>query len=234
MIIDRRSTRCDMHVSAVKAFTYMSTKSKTKRESKPLISRGKMEIEIHPDYKSVYDSNGELRSSQADLVAIHLTEPISSAATEFRVPTDKGRETEKGREVEVGEVLETVGYGKTEPGRGVGLIGERYYGSNMVKVVSSWATPQERDAKIRDGYFMFIAEGPDKKKAHSAEGDSGGPCFAQRDNERWLVGITSGSGTYQASLPFSVFTSTYVHRRWIDEQRAKSKERIKKLQRKNN
>ncbi|HLL06692.1 MAG TPA: trypsin-like serine protease [Myxococcaceae bacterium] len=251
MNIDRRSARCDMHVSAVKAFTYKPTKGKTKkdpgsgngkeqassptRESKPLISKGEMEIEIHPDYMSVYDSNGRLSGSRVDLVVIHLTEPISSGATQFRVPTDKGRARDKGREVEVEEVLEIVGYGETGPGAEERFVGERYYGSNIVKVVSSEANPvEQREAKIKDGVFMFVGEGPDGKKAHVADGDSGGPCFAQRDNERWLVGIISMGSDDPASLPFSLFTSTYVHRKWIDEQKAKSEKRIKKLKRRTN
>ncbi|HEX8698778.1 MAG TPA: trypsin-like serine protease [Myxococcaceae bacterium] len=249
--IDRQSTRCDMRVNAVKAFVFRPDKGKKQLGAgggaggekqanspagkfEPLISKGKMEIEIHPDYKSVYDSYGNLKESQADLVAIHLTEPIVSGAKPFRVPTKKGRDADNGREVEVGEVLEVVGYGRTEPKGGDGLIGQRYYGSNIVKTLSSGTKPQERDAKTKDGVFMFRGEGPDGRQAHAASGDSGGPCFAQRDNEAWLVGIISGGAHNPGSLPVSLFTSTYVHRKWIDEQRTKSRERIKKLKRKSN
>lgn len=52
--------------------------------------------------------------------------------------------------------------------------------------------------------------------AHTHSGDSGGPCFREQGDERWLVGINGGyvsQGTTE-----SWFTSTSSYREWIEKQ----------------
>ncbi|HYH94379.1 trypsin-like serine protease [Hyalangium sp.] len=221
-VIHRKSASCVKSVSAVKAVRYGSSVSPRYE-----VSKGEVEVDIHEHYKSVINSRDEVLESKSDLAAIHLTQPIRGASMAFKVPPR--------REVEVGDLLVAAGYGKTDLREGTGLIGDRYYGTNMVKVFSSRVDPKDREGKIRDGVFAFAGEGPDGQRAHAQRGDSGGPCFSQREDGVWLVGIISMYGNLgNDSAPWSVFTSTFLHREWIRRHMEKSRVRSEKLKSKSN
>lgn len=240
-VINGRSKTCAMNVSAVRAVFYRPTKDRKgagsdggviKKQSIDLsdryeVSQGPMEVELHPDYRVEFNSSNQLVESRADLAAIHLTQPILGATIGFQVPPP--------HEAEVGDVLLVVGYGKTLPENGKGLFGQRYYGSNSVKLVSSWADPKDQDGKVRNGLLVFQGDGAAGQKAHILEGDSGGPCFSQGRDGAWLVGINSIAGEPDQTSPrSSIFTSTFVYREWIGRQKAKSEERIEALKSRQN
>jgi secreted trypsin-like serine protease len=83
--------------------------------------------------------------------------------------------------------------------------------------------------------LLFLGSGPEGQSTHVLKGDSGGPCFSQRKDGRWLVGIASiGSEESNGSLRASYFTSTFVHRAWIRQQQEKSKAWVAKLKAKRN
>ncbi len=68
--------------------------------------------------------------------------------------------------------------------------------------------------KDKDIVFGFEMPG-----AHVFAGDSGGPCFREDPQERWLVGITSkGNGSV------SQFTSLHPHLLWLKDQMAKAEQ----------
>ena len=78
--------------------------------------------------------------------------------------------------------------------------------------------------------LLFLGAGAEGQSAHVLKGDSGGPCFAQRKDGRWLVGIASiGNEEGDGSSRASYFTSTFVHRAWIRQQQEKSKLWVAKL-----
>jgi secreted trypsin-like serine protease len=85
------------------------------------------------------------------------------------------------------------------------VSGERRVGRNKVAMLRALDTQGAREIR-----FLFPG-------AHTHQGDSGGPCFREEGNTRWLVGINGG---YVASetAPESWFTSTSSYREWIERQ----------------
>jgi secreted trypsin-like serine protease len=73
--------------------------------------------------------------------------------------------------------------------------------------------PDETHRSYKRATFLFRAAG-----AHTHAGDSGGPCFRETPEGRWLVGINSGHAN---SGTASWFTSTFHFRAWIAEQMRK-------------
>ncbi len=139
--------------------------------------------------------------SNADLAVIFLSTQLEE---EEKFPVYKLAETE----VRVGSRITLVGFGLGETGTS---FGERRYGENRI----SWVR------RLESGSVEFVA-GAQKLEdgtiaSHAYGGDSGGGCFSAGDNTL-LVGIIGSRAENARGESFSVFTSVYAHRKWLDEQ----------------
>lgn len=145
---------------------------------------------VHNGFKAEF-KNGGLLSVSADLAVVRLKEPLKNIPVDFKLAQG---------EVSLNESLVVVGYGDTAYKRGD--AGVRHFGRNIVTDIHL--------SLDGNGAFVFRAEG-----AHALAGDSGGPCFREDKDGRWLVGINSG---HASGGTRSWFTSTFHYRTWIDER----------------
>ncbi len=150
---------------------------------------------VHHDFNAEF-KNGGLVSVTADLAVIRVKEPLKNISVDFKLPRG---------EVSLNEPLVVVGYGDTVYKRGD--AGLRHFGRNVVTDIHL--------SVDGNGAFVFRAEG-----AHALAGDSGGPCFREDKDGRWLVGINSG---HASGGTRSWFTSTFHYRAWIDERMREAK-----------
>lgn len=154
----------------------------------------------HPDLELLYDASS-LVWSNADLAVIFLATPVSE---EEKFPIYKLTQTE----VRVGDRITLAGFGLGETGK---PFGERRYGDNRI----SWVR------RLESGSTEFVAGAqslPDGGAAsHAYGGDSGGGCFSAGDNTV-LVGIIGSRAENARKESFSVFTSVYAHKAWLEEQ----------------
>ncbi|MBN1204100.1 MAG: S1 family peptidase [Myxococcaceae bacterium] len=153
----------------------------------------KGKVRVHPGFRAEM-AGARLKSNIADLAVVRLDRPVEGVKVDFKFPT---------QEVAIDERLTLVGFGETRhQGKDEGT---RRVGYNSVTdiILSSGGT----------GSFLFRAPG-----AHTHAGDSGGPCFRETPEGRWLVGINSGHAN---SGTVSWFTSTFHFRGWIAEQMRK-------------
>ncbi|HYO51248.1 trypsin-like serine protease [Archangium sp.] len=159
-------------------------------------------VRPHPRLKLLYDDEGSVVWSSADLAVIHLDMPVK----DFPVVE---RTTEEAR---VGEPIVMAGYG---PGETFGLAGERHSGENQV----SWLR------RLDSGSVEIVAarQGlPNGQAAsHLDVGDSGGGCWRRgSDGSAVLIGIASGNAKNGKGESLSVFTSIYSHEEWLSQQLA--------------
>jgi hypothetical protein len=158
------------------------------------VTRGK--VVVNASFRSELeriDGRMIIKSKIADLAAVHLERPLANIAIESAFGSD---------EVHFNEELTMVGYGATAPdGDGGGV---RRFGRNIVSDLR--LSDDRQGLEIR---FRFPG-------AHTHAGDSGGPCFREKGDKRWLVGINGGYVSQGATE--SWFTSTFSHRGWIEEQ----------------
>jgi secreted trypsin-like serine protease len=139
------------------------------------------------------DDRALIKSKIADLAVIRLERPLENTTVERLLGSE---------DVSLKEELTMVGYGATAPdGDDTGM---RRFGRNIVTELR--LSDDGNGWEIR---FRFPG-------AHTHAGDSGGPCFREREDERWLVGINGGYVSQGATE--SWFTSTFSHRKWIEEQ----------------
>ncbi len=158
---------------------------------RPRVSRGA--VRPHERYRTRFSEGGTIRENVSDLAVIFLDRPLPDVLPDSQL-TDQ--------EAELKSEYVVVGYGLTRL-KGE-TIGKRFYGRNTVTATAlSSLKEEERD----DVFFRFERAG-----SHAAEGDSGGPCFRETEQGRWLVGIVS-QGLPEGSL--SQFTSIYPHLRWL-------------------
>lgn len=83
----------------------------------------------------------------------------------------------------------------------------RRFGKNRVTEVIT--TPEVKEFRFTTG------------EVHVLAGDSGGPCFRETVEGRWLVGLSGGFTRNKGDLG-SWFTSTYYYRAWIERQKRAS------------
>jgi hypothetical protein len=154
----------------------------------------------HPDLELLYDARSLVWSS-ADLAVILLATPV---AEEEKFPIYKLTQTE----ARVGDRITLVGFGLGETGK---PFGDRQYGDNSI----SWVR------RLESGSVEFVAGAqslPDGTPAsHAYGGDSGGGCFSAGDHTV-LVGIIGSRAENARKESFSVFTSVYAHKTWLEEQ----------------
>lgn len=154
------------------------------------------QVIVNESFRSELEKRNDrtlIKSKVADLAVIRLERVLENTTVE-RLPGDD--------DVSLKEELTLVGFGATAPdGDDAGL---RRFGRNIVTELRL-----ADDGIGREIRFRFPG-------AHTHAGDSGGPCFREREDDRWLVGINGGYVSQGATE--SWFTSTVSHRKWIEEQ----------------
>lgn len=149
-------------------------------------------VVAHESFRSEVQ-DGKVKSHHADLAVIQLKEAVAGINPDGNMPEV---------EVKPNESLVVVGFG---PGVDKGAFdGIRRFGRNLVTEVTTTREIQE---------FRFTTG-----EVHVLSGDSGGPCFRETDEGRWLVGI-SGGFTKAKGGQESWFTSTFYYRSWIERQK---------------
>jgi hypothetical protein len=160
----------------------------------------------HPDLELLYDEQS-LVWSNADLAVIFLA---TSVTEEEKFPIYPLAQTE----VQVGDRITLVGFGLGETGK---PFGERRYGDNKI----SWVR------RLESGSIEFVAGAREledgRVASHAYGGDSGGGCFSAGD-KTVLVGIIGSRAENAKKESFSVFTSVYAHRQWLEAQIRKATE----------
>lgn len=151
---------------------------------------------IHSAFRSEIERSGSrmmIKSKVADLAVVRLERALKNTAIESRLGSE---------EVLLNQELSMVGYGASAPdGNDTGV---RRFGGNIVTELHL-----SNNRKGREIRFRFPG-------AHTHSGDSGGPCFREEGDARWLVGINGGFVNQGA--PESWFTSTSSYRDWIEGQ----------------
>ncbi len=159
----------------------------------PLLRTSRGSVRAHEGYRTRFSAEGTTDENVSDIAVIFLEQPLPNVVPETQL-TDQ--------ETVLRSELVVVGYGPTRVGGEI--TGRRFFGRNSVTAIAlSSIRAEDRD----DVFFRFEREG-----THAAEGDSGGPCFRETAQGRWLVGIVS-LGLPNGTL--SQFTSIYPHIRWI-------------------
>jgi hypothetical protein len=159
-------------------------------------------VRPHPRLELLYDDEGSVVWSSADLAVIHLDMPVKDFPVVERTTA----------EARVGEPIVMAGYGPGEP---LGLAGERHSGENQV----SWLR------KLDSGSVEFVVAQQrmptGRVAAHLDAGDSGGGCWRTgSDGNGVLIGIAGGNAKNGRGESLSVFTSIYSHEEWLSQQLA--------------
>ena len=159
-------------------------------------------VKAYPDLELLYDQQN-LVWSNADLAVIFLPAPLKDLElVPYRLADAEARRDDR-------VIISGFGYGKlknVEPS-----FQERRFGENRVLSVR----------RLETGSVEFVAgeqmSADGKPAAHAYGGDSGGGCF-KADDDTVLVGIIGASAENAQHQRFSVFTSVYSHRQWLEQQ----------------
>jgi V8-like Glu-specific endopeptidase len=154
-------------------------------------------VQPHERFTALLDNRNRVRSSTSDLAVILLEAPLQNVHIGFELAT---------ADVQLNEEVTVTGYGFA----GSSGSGKRFFGKNIITQKGRTNLDERSDKEIS---FQVEMQG-----AHLAPGDSGGPCFIEKGQQRWLVGINAqGDGT------ISRFTSIYPHLPWLNQQLEKAK-----------
>jgi len=154
-------------------------------------------VTVHSEFRSeLVRRNGKafVTSRIADLAVVRLEEPLANATPDGKI---------RSEEVLLHEEAIVAGFGATGAGASAGR--DRRVGRNTVAMLRALDTQGAREIR-----FLFPG-------AHTHQGDSGGPCFQEGKDVRWLVGINGGFVNSEEA-PESWFTSTSSYREWIAKQ----------------
>lgn len=159
-------------------------------------------VRPHPRLALLYDDEGSVIWSSADLAVIRLDMPVK----DFPV-VERTKE-----EARVGEPIVMAGYG---PGETFGLAGERHSGENQV----SWLRRLDSGSVELVVAQQRLPNG--QAASHLDVGDSGGGCWRRgSDGSAVLIGITGGNAKNGKGESLSVFTSIHSHEEWLGQQLA--------------
>lgn len=172
-------------------------------DAMPLVRQGV--VHPHQRFQANLGDGGAVIESTSDLAVILLEQPMEKVALGFELTSS---------EVEIDEELVAVGYGYTDSKRA--RAGMRFFGRNTVTGKGRSNLSDKRDKDIA---FLFEMPG-----AHAFEGDSGGPCFRENAQGRWLVGIVS-----QGNGSISRFTSIYPHLLWLKDHLGRAEQLAEQL-----
>ncbi len=151
-------------------------------------------VRPHPQLNVVFDERGAVVSSDADLAAIPLDEPVGGEVS--AVPLAR-------TEAQPGESLIMAGYAHDGARGSVGVYGVRYFRKNLVT----------NPVTNRRGFYQ--QQGP-----YLWDGYTGGPCFREDADGRWLVGVAG-----KAVGEELVFASVVFFRGWLDEELRRAQKR---------
>ncbi|MCY1081474.1 trypsin-like serine protease [Archangium lansingense] len=159
-------------------------------------------VRPHPRLELLYDDEGSVVWSSADLAVIRLDMPVKDFPVVKRTTA----------EARVGEPIVMVGYGPGEP---LGLAGERHSGENQV----SWLRRLDSGSVELVVAQQRMPTG--QVASHLDAGDSGGGCWRTgSDGNAVLIGIAGGNAKNGRGESLSVFTSLYSHEEWLSQQLA--------------
>jgi secreted trypsin-like serine protease len=182
------ATNCSKSAT-VTAYIYESTQN----SSLPRRQSDQGVVRVHEGYRTRLTPDGTTQENISDLAVIFLEKPLSGIVPESQLTN---------QEVALKSEFVVVGYGLTRLDDEI--TGKRFFGRNTVTAIAlSSIRAEDHD----DVFFRFERAGP-----HAADGDSGGPCFRETAQGRWLVGIVS-QGLPGGTL--SQFTSIYSHLNWL-------------------
>lgn len=122
------------------------------------------------EFRIDLNENGMVTSVNADVALIHLDGELDIKLD--HEPSD--------REFVLGDRITLVGYGSASV-NGQRAAGRPHFGKNSV--TGTRLVEYGADRKDRVGDFYRTRE------ANTESGDSGGPCFREEGNRRWLMGI---------------------------------------------
>jgi len=151
-------------------------------------------VRPHENFEALLDDTMAVTGATSDLAVILLDKPMEHVPLGFQLT---------GSSVEIDDELIVVGYGRTEVEGQPG--GRRLFGRNTI---TQKGRSNLTNMKDKDIVFLF-----ERRGAHAFAGDSGGPCFREDGQGRWLVGIVS-----QGNGRVSRFTSLYPHLLWLKDQ----------------
>jgi hypothetical protein len=161
------------------------------------------------EFRVDVDETGAVRSRIADFAIIRLQERVP-VRIDYRLPD---------REVAIGESIVVVGFGNIRQHNTSAAI-LRHFGDNKVTGVRLL---EDEDHPARDKERVEIYFHRKKTGAHAEQGDSGGPCFRETEQGRFLVGIV------HSSVPdgrTSVLLSTFHSKSLIDKLIAAARAKI--------
>jgi hypothetical protein len=142
------------------------------------------EVFPHPEFHLQLDHRGQVMEGKADLALIRLNEPVDGRVAEISLADTA---------VQLDEPLVMAGYGYGSPAGA--LYGLRFF--RRTSVTRTGTTADERVLYKQQGSYLY-------------NGFSGGPCFREEDQKRWLVGVMSLGSDKELA-----FTDTYYYRDWL-------------------
>jgi secreted trypsin-like serine protease len=157
-------------------------------------------VRPHENFEALFDDDMSVMGQTTDLAVILLDEPMERVPLGFQLASSA---------VEIDDELAVVGFGRTEMEKE--SQGRRFFGRNTVTQKSRSNLTNLKD---KDIVFQF-----ERRGTHVLAGDSGGPCFREDGQGRWLVGIVS-----QGNGGLSRFTSLHPHLLWLKDQLARAEQ----------
>jgi secreted trypsin-like serine protease len=151
-------------------------------------------VRPHENFEALLDDDMAVMGATSDLAVILLEKPLERVPLSFQLTNST---------VEIDDEFVVVGYGRADAAGQNG--GRRLFGRNTV---TQKGRSNLTNMKDKDIVFLF-----ERRGAHAFAGDSGGPCFREDGQGRWLVGIVS-----QGNGRVSRFTSLYPHLLWLKDQ----------------
>jgi secreted trypsin-like serine protease len=155
-------------------------------------------VRPHENFEAILDNEQVVTGATSDLAVVFLDQPLERVPLGYQLMSSS---------VEIDDELIVVGYGHTHAENTNG--GRRFFGRNTV---TQKGRSNLTNLKDKDIVFLFEVPG-----AHAFAGDSGGPCFREDGQGRWLVGIVS-----QGNGRVSRFTSLHPHLLWLKDQIGKA------------
>lgn len=155
--------------------------------------------ERHDTRLHVVHPGWSYRHGRNDFALVYLREPSSIAPVRLARPQDVDLYA-------VNSPVEIVGWGATD---GFGT------GGNALRSGQTTIAPEGLCAQLYGGYDSTAMMCADALAADACSGDSGGPLFATRDNQRWQVGVTSFGDRCDMSEA-GVYARVIAGREWIN------------------
>lgn len=158
-------------------------------------------VRPHENFAALLDDDMSVLGATSDLAVVLLEKPMENVPLGFQLTSSA---------VEIDDELVVVGYGNTKVEQKEPEV-RRFFGRNTITQKSHSNLTNMKD---KDIVFAF-----ERRGTHVFPGDSGGPCFREDGQGRWLVGIVS-----QGNGNLSRFTSLHPHLLWLKDQIAKAEQ----------